>query len=1525
MQFKAGYLVDSIAQTIQEFRAKLDEKKTEDEFKLHQIKGLLQHLSSFDVEFPDGFKPNFSKLNPVLATINNIITRGLPTRAPLILEQIFIDIGLTKKSTDEFEFNYPDTIDPISYETIFELLHIIEPKLEIDKPNYGGDLGSDLEWKFLETNPILKQILQSQRDFSTINSQLPGERTVDFSYIAPYLQWNKKNNRYEKVGRIFEVDGSHHKLSEYRLYDAYRDSIAELENFETIRTTAETINQVEYKIEALFGSRIFDIYKKNFERDINDHIREYSLIFIPFAVARIQKTILEYLLVNSELLNIDKISIAIIERDLPCGAIAIRNLKELFLNINSLLKDEDKIVLPEIHLTIFENTKWVLDKKLHLTEYVKDEDNFEPNEYDIVLDHSILRRSNVYNETNFKFERSIKIRSSHYFDTSFGNNRRIYCADLLNYKELVKKKDDGSYIAIPQFEKHINYFIKNIFRKVRFRDGQLPIISRALQRKAVIGLLPTGGGKSLTFQLPAFLQPGLCLIVDPIKSLMEDQVRVLNENWIDNCDYINSNLQRVEKAKKLTDFKYGETMFLFVSPERFVMQEFRNIIQTIDASKFGLAFSYCVIDEVHCVSEWGHDFRTTYLMLGRNAQKFAKTKSGKPVTLLGLTATASFDVLTDIERELSINTDEEKDAVISIDNTIRPELFFTIIENTVKPNYYPILSQKLKDTIGYAKQVQINDYIQNINKKLDSINNEVVNASLDQHYNEFEITFNSLDENQANYRNTIKNKILEETNLNDHNYVETIIFCPHTTGTLGITQDANEFPSNKEIFENLTIIPPKNKGYFMGGDDKIKKSVLENAQEYFHQFMQGKINYMVCTKAFGMGIDKKHIRSVYHLNFSSSPESYIQEAGRAGRDKVKSICTIFFDRNFYYTADPNFIKENYPHNLSELNLRKNARRLFEQYDSNLNIIRPKYYEDKSSLISAFKTIGIDLDPKYIQEFNQDLGVHEYFHSNSYKGIETEVFQLNRLIEEIEGINTTQLKLSQEKYNLEYNDDIKLTLTTTGEYQGNIWVNNTNGITIGKIFSKKANPTSAVLGLGAPEKQAPDLIKTEEILDFLQRDCSENSERGTILYDFLQKEIIDDLNKGLSLIEYFNNTEQDSFWFKVPSLFKSNDLESQIIKDFELNRLPIIDKSKEIKDYINTLKKYSSSYEDFILRIEEQWDKEILNNPIFIENTKEYKRKYYSEITTADVSKMIYRMYSIGLVNDYTIDYNLGIISFEVLKRDKNYYLEKTQAHILKYRSRTVTLEKIEKLRGLTQEMSIFDTVKQCLKEIINLTYKDIVTKRKDAVNELYKYISESLDQARQKTNDYSFQDFWYNFHFKEEMYYYFNAKYARAHFEINNESYSLLEITDKGRKSEWGTFEKFAKILNDQSSFISECKMMRGSCRRIWRTLSKEDYEREYILKLLSAFATFGLNNKYYYQEAEDLLIDGFYILYKQTEDFKVLKSCMENFEDHLFNSTSNKNYRPYLILAKHRVMLKVNSEFSNAINKQLEQLEIVI
>ena len=552
-------------------------------------------------------------------------------------------------------------------------------------------MSSEGEWHFLDADlgnfPFAKQILQSQRNFAAIGAGLAGGRSVDFSYEFPYQCTGAEDA--PKMGVIFEYDGRHHReLKGYKLYDKYRDAVAEEGGFETLRQPNDNLD-TDAGIKEQFKKQIFQIFKKNFEREIDS--AEYSLVFIPFAVARLQKTLLEFFLSEPEILAQPEISLAIVERDVPCGAIAVKGLQELFYNVNALLEEHDQLMLPEIKLAIFENDKWVYDKALHLATNLQTKEFFDSNYFDIIIDHSILRRSDIYKERDFIHAKAIKVRSSHYLDTSFGKSRRVYCANLLHYKMLVSKKDDGSYEPIKEGQDNVNFFIQNIFRKASFREGQLPIISRALQLKPVIGLLPTGGGKSLTYQLPVFLQPGLCLVVDPIKSLMEDQVRVLKQNWIDCCDFINSNIESEEKRKRLIHLFYGETMFQFISPERFVMVEFRNIIQKIHVSKFGLAFSYCVIDEVHCVSEWGHDFRSTYLMLGKNAQLYCSVRgsdlenrrenlNAKRVSLIGLTATASFDVLADIERELQIRHSEVAEAIIMIENTIRPELFFRVID-----------------------------------------------------------------------------------------------------------------------------------------------------------------------------------------------------------------------------------------------------------------------------------------------------------------------------------------------------------------------------------------------------------------------------------------------------------------------------------------------------------------------------------------------------------------------------------------------------------------------------------------------------------------------------------------------------------------------------------------------------------------------------------------------------------------------------------------------------------------------------
>lgn len=1454
MQFKAGYILDAIGKVITDYKSGLNKHEPDDQNKLDQIKGLLQYVSSFDVDFGNNkYEPNFKELNPVLATLNNIITRGLPTRAPILLENLFSEIGLTQPSKDEFEINFPNLINPISYESIFQLLHIIEPKLEINRANYGGNLGSSLEWEFIKKHPFLKQILESQRDFSTINNKLQGNRTVDFCFTSPYLQWNEQNKCYEKIGRIFEVDGPHHSLSEYRYYDSYRDAIAEDENFETIRFSVETIKEDRTDFEKLIGRKIYQNFKNNFEKDIKEHLVEYSLIFIPLAVARIKKTILEFLLVHSELFKNEKIHIAIIERDFPCGAIAVKSIQELFININAILKDNDKLYLPEIELTIFENSKWSIDDRLHLKANKQDETFFKQNQFNIIIDHSILRRSNIYNEPDFKNEKAIRIRSAHYFDTAFGKARRVYCAELLHYKPLVKKMDDGSYIPDNKYKNHINFFIQNIFRKASFREGQLPIISRALQQKAVIGLLPTGGGKSLTFQLPTFLQPGLCLVVDPIKSLMEDQVRVLRQNWIDCCDFINSNLKREEKAKKLIDFRYGETMFLFISPERFVMEDFRNVIQKIDISQFGLIFSYCVIDEVHCVSEWGHDFRSTYLMLGKNAQRFARTKNGKAVSLIGLTATASFDVLADIERELQIEDKDISNAIIMIENTIRPELFFRVINTTGKNKI-----QELK-----------NDFA-NFGKNLDKINNEsTLRNSQRHHFDEFEKkdfatpqTRNSSDDSQIEFEYNDKYLIKEEIADKTQDDFFSIIFCPTKDSPKGCDYGVND------VFLNLNST---SKGYFYAADDEALNQIV---QDHFQNFTTDKIKHIVCTKAFGMGIDKKDIRSTYHYVYSGSLESLVQEAGRSGRDKKISESNILLSKNVVFRLSHLCLLKNNPDDKTNNPIQNT----FHRKTIRKNIIGSDF-EDKQLLetiieqtINAINTTTQVKDELiarlklFILSSYSDRDVHNFFYEGSFKGVDTEKSQLYNLFKTNEFYFQSKLEQLQPTYNQLNKSNLSF----------NYWEKNGNcrvyieDAKLGRIGNIDLNNSNTISPAGN------SILK--DVLSFLIDANNGNADLGLIG----SKNIKIDIERQGSLENTFKAEKKKKFQFTITSEKIYPDASIEICTLLNVNPIEQINPPSFIKTYqdqVQSALRFSLDFDDFVLMLEEIGGK--ITKAAIAPNVKLLRFKYSRDRKfkpNNDTGRLIYRMHSMGFLDDYIIDYNKNnLYTCTFVKHDsKENYIIAIEHYLRRYLSENEALKRIEELRQRLTKSTLVDDILECLYFLAEFSYTEIASKRKRATNEIEEILNTTISDPQLIGN-------WFqqNLYIKEQIYFYFNAKYARIGFKINGLPFSLLDDYKDSKITKPDILNKYTEVLKEGTA-QNNYKHMMGSCKKILRSLSETDLKNEWMLRLLKAFSMYSVNNSSYISEANEELELGFYNLYKDenfhANDFEIIASILGSY-----------------------------------------------
>jgi ATP-dependent DNA helicase RecQ len=219
----------------------------------------------------------------------------------------------------------------------------------------------------------------------------------------------------------------------------------------------------------------------------------------------------------------------------------------------------------------------------------------------------------------------------------------------------------------------LRFFLKNLFLPLLsdadFREGQIGIIGSALSRSGTIGLLPTGAGKSICYQLSAVLQPAISFVVCPIKSLMYDQKADLDAIGFTRSNFITGDLTPDQKRRIQNDFGRGKYFLVFISPERFQTQGFRNAMSAIGLDR---AFAYAVIDEAHCLSEWGHDFRTSYLNLANTIAKLSPDAS-----YIGLTATASVNVLKDIQTEFNIRSENVRTPL----NYTREELSFHVIDD----------------------------------------------------------------------------------------------------------------------------------------------------------------------------------------------------------------------------------------------------------------------------------------------------------------------------------------------------------------------------------------------------------------------------------------------------------------------------------------------------------------------------------------------------------------------------------------------------------------------------------------------------------------------------------------------------------------------------------------------------------------------------------------------------------------------------------------------------------------------------
>ncbi|MBQ0077750.1 MAG: RecQ family ATP-dependent DNA helicase [Bacteroidales bacterium] len=316
-----------------------------------------------------------------------------------------------------------------------------------------------------------------------------------------------------------------------------------------------------------------------------------------------------------------------------------------------------------------------------------------------------------------------------------------------------------------------------------FRPLQEDIIDASLQGRDVLAVLPTGGGKSICFQVPGLMREALTLVVTPLIALMKDQVQNLQERGI-KAAAIYSGMSRHELEVVLGNAAYGDTRFLYVSPERLGTELFQSYLSVLDISMI-------VVDEAHCISQWGYDFRPEYLRIGELREQV-------DAPLMALTATATPEVCKDIVERLQTPGRE----------------FVTLKSGFERPNLNYIV-RRCADKTGQML---------NICRKVEG--SGIV-------------------------------------------YIRNRRKCEETAALLrseGI--DAS---------------------FYHAGLDGATRSERQKA------WKEGRTRVMVCTNAFGMGIDKPDVRFVLHSDLPDSPEAYFQEAGRAGRDGQTSYAVLLWN------------------------------------------------------------------------------------------------------------------------------------------------------------------------------------------------------------------------------------------------------------------------------------------------------------------------------------------------------------------------------------------------------------------------------------------------------------------------------------------------------------------------------------------------------------------------------------------------------------------------------------------------------
>ncbi len=783
---------------------------------------------------------------------------GILQRGEAPLASPFVERTLLENSTLDFTepieraaLDYSLQVDDDRANSLRQLLldaqFSTDPQAILD---WGHLHDSNAEEEFVKRKlgPLLGSALPLVEPQRPLQSMLAEDIDVDQEFVDQRVDFALETPTGLKL--VIEIDGCQHLKEAQQRLDSERDA--------ALSKCGWTVERIPL-YEGPDRIHISDAVREQMRRDgwlnrlrrwpgnsvqqESDAAIATQLITSAHGVARVQLAVLIGMLNGSlkfgppstqESIHFDEIhdpelgedawAIGVIERDAPCALLAIVDLLDQLKSLGALygiaswpavrlyvLSDRD----PESPPILVPHSSGdpLLVKRISW-----DELNLVAKDLDLLIDASVRGRpANRLYIPEFGEcgpRRTIVLRTANY-----RSHERLWpwCAPRAADAKNVTETD-------------LRYFLRLIFRKQEFRAQQVEVIRRALERKSLIGLLPTGSGKSVTFQLPTLLSPGAAIVVAPLRSLIDDQADNLHRAGINRLAAIHGGLTVAAKARSLKSISTAAPRFIYIAPERLQIRGFREELAGSPLSK---SVSYVVVDEAHCVSEWGHDFRPAYLNVGRVARDLCVSQAGEP-PILALTGTASDPVLLDIARELDM--DGEDDAVTITANSFdRAELHFIPVHITGTNKNHGLASamEQVAAVLGRASEAEL---------------------------------------------------------LSDP-MAGGIVFCRHVNGPFGVYGVAQELKKRtgkgEDAIRMFSGSLPKKLPMPLPAFAALKLRTQRD-------FKDNAFPLLVATSSFGMGVDKSNIRYTVHYGIPGSLEALAQEAGRAGRSGEDAGCAIIY-------------------------------------------------------------------------------------------------------------------------------------------------------------------------------------------------------------------------------------------------------------------------------------------------------------------------------------------------------------------------------------------------------------------------------------------------------------------------------------------------------------------------------------------------------------------------------------------------------------------------------------------------------